>query len=86
MAARDPFCRGVLLLGLDAPLDRLAESFRLAAGFPVCQGFAVGRSIFGQPFRDWLDGRLDDAAATASMAERYGALLRAWDHARGETA
>ncbi|WP_191061460.1 bifunctional 5-dehydro-2-deoxygluconokinase/5-dehydro-2-deoxyphosphogluconate aldolase [Geminicoccus harenae] len=86
VASRDRFCRGVLLLGLDAPLDRLTESFRLAAGFPVCQGFAVGRSIFGQPFRDWLDGRLDDAAATAAMAERYGGLLRAWDRARGETA
>ena len=29
---RDPYCRGVLLLGLSAPVERLAEGFRQAAG------------------------------------------------------
>ncbi|MDX6941822.1 2-deoxy-5-keto-D-gluconate 6-phosphate aldolase domain-containing protein, partial [Enterobacter kobei] len=43
----DPWCRGILLLGLDAPSDRLRAGFAEAAGHPMIKGFAVGRTIFG---------------------------------------
>ena len=45
------YCRGVLLLGLDAPQAELEASFALAARQPVCKGFAIGRTIFGAPAR-----------------------------------
>ncbi len=53
----DPHCRGVLLLGLDAPAAELEASFARAARQPVCKGFAIGRTIFGAPARAWLQGR-----------------------------
>ncbi|MEN5081639.1 5-dehydro-2-deoxygluconokinase [Bosea sp. TWI1241] len=86
IAENDPYCRGVVLLGLDAPLPQLEEAFRLAAGARSVKGFAVGRSIFGDAARGWLAGRMDDAAAVAMMAERFGGLVAAWRGARGERA
>ena len=79
---RDPHCRGVLLLGLDAPAAELEAAFALAARQPVCKGFAVGRTIFGGPARAWLKGEMNDEAAVAAMAESYARLLAAWDRHR----
>lgn len=81
--AYDPHCNGVLLLGLDAPEPELEIAFQHAAPFPLCRGFAVGRSIFGQPAREWMSGRADDAATIAAIAERYERLIRLWRKARG---
>jgi 5-dehydro-2-deoxygluconokinase len=82
IAARDPWCRGVLLLGLDAPLAELERAFAAAAGEPIVRGFAVGRTIFGDAARSWLAGGLTDAQATDAMAERFAALVEAWRRAR----
>jgi 5-dehydro-2-deoxygluconokinase len=81
----DPHTRGIVMLGLDAPEGELAESFQIAAGFPLVKGFAVGRTIFGQVVRDWLAGRIRDEAAVAAMAERYQRLCVVWDAARLRT-
>jgi 5-dehydro-2-deoxygluconokinase len=78
IAENDPYCRGVVLLGLDAPLPELEAAFRLAQTAKTVKGFAVGRSIFGEAARGWLAGALDDEAAVAMMAERFGRLVDAW--------
>ena len=70
--ARDPFCRGVVLLGLEASEDALDQAFQTAASDPIVKGFAVGRTIFAEPADAWLRGQIDDAGAVAEMA---GALL-----------
>ncbi len=82
----DPYCRGVLLLGFDAPIAKLAAAFDSAAAQPICKGFAVGRSIFAKPAEDWLSGRIDDAAAVRRMASAYRRLIEAWRAARGAAA
>ena len=82
IARRDAFCRGVVMLGLDAPAADLTAAFRLAAASPVVKGFAVGRTIFAQPAADWLGGRITDAAAIAAMAGNFAGLVRAWEQAR----
>ena len=79
--ARDPFCRGVMLLGLDAPQDQLMQAFRIAKAARTVKGFAVGRTIFGDAARAWLMGRIDDEAAIADMAGRFAALVSAWEEA-----
>ncbi len=80
--AGDPFCRGVVLLGLDAPLDDLKAQFARAAGCAAVRGFAVGRTIFGEPARAWFAGRLSDDAVRDAMAARFGQLVEAWRAAR----
>jgi 5-dehydro-2-deoxygluconokinase len=81
----DPHTRGIVMLGLDAPEEELAESFQIAAGFQLVKGFAVGRTIFGQVARDWLAGRIEDEAAVQAIAERYQRLCAIWDAARLRT-
>ncbi len=78
----DPRTRGIVVLGLDAPEDELVASFALAAKQPLVKGFAVGRTIFGDAARGWLQGQMNDAEAVAQMAERYTRLCRIWDDAR----
>jgi 5-dehydro-2-deoxygluconokinase len=75
---RDPWCNGVLLLGLDAPEEVLQTAFADAAQTPTCRGFAVGRSIFSAAAHGWLRGALSDEAAIADMASRYRRLIEFW--------
>lgn len=79
--ANDPFCRGVVLLGLDAPQSELVAGFAAAKTAKSVKGFAVGRTIFGDAARAWLDGRIGDDEAVAMMAERFAGLVSAWDGA-----
>jgi 5-dehydro-2-deoxygluconokinase len=74
----DPWCRGVVLLGLDAPFEQLEAAFRATANVPVVKGFAVGRTIFGHAAEAWLSGRMGDEEAIADMASRFEALASAW--------
>jgi 5-dehydro-2-deoxygluconokinase len=79
--ANDPFCRGVVLLGLDAPQSELVAGFAAAKTAKSVKGFAVGRTIFGDAARAWLDGRIGDDEAVAMMAQRFAGLVAAWDGA-----
>ncbi|MFC6489164.1 bifunctional 5-dehydro-2-deoxygluconokinase/5-dehydro-2-deoxyphosphogluconate aldolase [Nitratireductor sp. GCM10026969] len=80
----DPYTRGIVVLGLDAPAEELEESFTVAAGFDLVKGFAVGRTIFGEAARRWLAGEIGDDEAVSSMARKYEALCAVWDRARAE--
>ena len=81
---RDPLCRGILMLGLSAPIPDLIASFKAAARFPLIKGFAVGRSIFHDVATDWLSDRIDDEEAISAMASRLSALVESWRSARAE--
>ena len=78
----DPYTRGIVVLGLDAPEAELAASFALAARQPLVKGFAVGRTIFGDPARAWMKGEMSDDAAVDMMKMRYARLCEIWDQAR----
>ncbi|KMV68364.1 5-dehydro-2-deoxygluconokinase [bacteria symbiont BFo1 of Frankliniella occidentalis] len=78
----DAHCRGILLLGLDAPEAELKAGFAAAAKSPWVKGFAVGRTIFGQPSRQWLQGELDNAALIEKVKSNYLTLIGYWREAR----
>ncbi len=78
IATRDPYCRGVLLLGLEAPIETLEEGFAAARAASCVKGFAVGRTIFAAAARRWLAGEIDDEAAITDMAQKFGALTDLW--------
>ena len=82
IAERDPYCRGVVLLGLNAPFDELAEGFAAAARSTSCRGFAVGRSLFYEPARAWLRNEIDDAALVERAAQQFARLAGIWQQAR----
>jgi 5-dehydro-2-deoxygluconokinase len=74
----DPHCRGVLLLGLKASEQVLADGFRAAADQPLCCGFAVGRSLFADAAAAWFAGTLDDDGVIEEVSGRYLRLIRLW--------
>lgn len=80
--ARDPYCRGVVLLGLNAPAETLAAGFREASQSTTCRGFAVGRTIFHEPSRAWLEGEIDDAGLISRVQSTFGFLIESWRDAR----
>lgn len=82
IARHDPHCRGVVLLGLSEPTETLLASFGAAAPCPIVKGFAVGRTIWHDVARRWLDGEIDDAAAEAELAANFGHLVDAWQRVR----
>ena len=82
----DSYCRGVLLLGLDAPEPDLVRSLAAAARHPICKGFAIGRSIFGSAAEAWFAGQMEDETAVEQIAAYYERLTQAWRAARREHA
>ncbi|MGV8937842.1 MAG: bifunctional 5-dehydro-2-deoxygluconokinase/5-dehydro-2-deoxyphosphogluconate aldolase [Allorhizobium sp.] len=82
ISKHDPYIRGVVVLGLDAPASELEESFATAARFDLVKGFAVGRTIFGDAARRWLGGEIGDDEAIDEMARKYQDLCHVWDRAR----
>jgi 5-dehydro-2-deoxygluconokinase len=79
---RDPWCRGVLVLGLASDAESLASAFQAAAPFELVRGFAVGRTIFAEPARRRLAGEIGDAETVAALAANLQAVVAAWRRAR----
>jgi 5-dehydro-2-deoxygluconokinase len=84
--ARDAYCRGILVLGLDAPEAELIAGLKTAASQPMVKGFAVGRTIFGEAAVKWFANEIDDAAAIDRMATRFATLVTSWQAVRKDLA
>jgi 5-dehydro-2-deoxygluconokinase len=82
IAAGDPLCRGVMVLGLEAPEDDLAAAFRDARASAQVKGFAVGRTIFVEPALRWFAGQSSDAQAVEAMADSFSRLVAHWRAAK----
>lgn len=78
IAKNDTFCRGIVMLGLEAPESELVAAFKTAATCPSVKGFAVGRTIFAEPAQGWLAGKINDAQAVSLMAQSFDQLVVAW--------
>ncbi|EHD20856.1 MULTISPECIES: bifunctional 5-dehydro-2-deoxygluconokinase/5-dehydro-2-deoxyphosphogluconate aldolase [Brenneria] len=74
----DSQCRGVVILGLDAPEASLKAGFAAAADAPWVKGFAVGRTIFGEPAAKWFRGELDDRQVVEAVKQNFLRLIGYW--------
>jgi 5-dehydro-2-deoxygluconokinase len=86
IAKNDPYCRGIVLLGLESSEAELDKAFRATAGQAHVKGFAIGRSIFNEAAKAWLAGQIDDKAAIKDMAERFASLVALWHKAHEKRA
>ncbi|MBB1248230.1 bifunctional 5-dehydro-2-deoxygluconokinase/5-dehydro-2-deoxyphosphogluconate aldolase [Rhizobium sp. G21] len=83
IAENDAYCRGIVLLGLEAPAADLEKAFAATRVAPMVKGFAVGRTIFAHAANQWLGGRMTDEEAITDMAGRFEELTKAWLRTRG---
>ncbi len=84
ITTRDPYCRGVVILGLNQPLQVLADSFRAATN-PVVKGFMVGRSLWADASQRWLRNLIDDRQLVDEVAENFTVLVDAWQRRHGQS-
>jgi myo-inositol catabolism protein IolC len=72
-AARQSGRAGVscIVLGRGADEPQVVEWLRIAAAVPGFDGFAVGRTLWEEPLRDLIAGRVDRLTAVQTIAERY---------------
>ena len=78
IVTHDPYCRGVVVLGHHVPIAQMIESFGPASRSRTCCGFAVGRSIFHDPARAWLQDEIDDEQLVERCCHHFEQLIRAW--------
>ncbi|WP_157084888.1 bifunctional 5-dehydro-2-deoxygluconokinase/5-dehydro-2-deoxyphosphogluconate aldolase [Hydrogenophaga palleronii] len=81
IAQRDPACRGVVILGLNEPMEYLVKSFAGATN-PVVKGFMVGRTLWADASLRWLKGELDDEGLVSDVARKFSLLVEAWGDSR----
>ena len=74
-----------IVLGRDAPAQRLNHWLDIAAATEGFVGFAIGRSIWEDSIRAHIAGSLDDAAAARQIAERYLEFAHRWASAGATT-
>ena len=72
----DPYCRGILFLGLNVAEAELVKRFAALPESPRALGFAIGRSIFLEPARKWFAGQMSDEDAVATMRDCFLRLVR----------
>jgi myo-inositol catabolism protein IolC len=72
-----------IVLGRDAPADRLDHWLAVAAPVDGFVGFAIGRSIWEDPISDHNQGRATDEQAISRIAGRYLDFARQYCAASG---
>ena len=78
ISREDPYCRGIVLLGLNTPRDGLIRSFQVAKQFELIKGFAVGRIIFNGAARKWFAGDLNDQDTVTVLRTEFQSLCDVW--------
>lgn len=74
-----PASESILILGKSAPLDRVAAWFRAARGLDRFDGFAVGRTIFWEPFLAYLGGA-SSTDTVGALTKNFLAIVDLWEH------
>jgi myo-inositol catabolism protein IolC len=68
-----------VLLGRGASTDKVEHWLRVAAPVKGFIGFAIGRSIWWDPLKAYLDEDLDRAAAAGQIADNYLHVVRIYE-------
>ena len=80
----DAHCEGVLLLGQSASMDAVKSSFEDASKHKICKGFTVGRTIFYEPAKQWMEKKISDQELIDLVSNNYIELIKSWKKYREE--
>jgi myo-inositol catabolism protein IolC len=73
----------LIVLGRDAPAERLNRWLAVAAQVDAFVGFAIGRSIWEDVLSEWHAETLSEPAAVQRIADNYLQFIQAWLAAAG---
>jgi 5-dehydro-2-deoxygluconokinase len=71
-----------VVLGRGADNDKVDDWLRAGAPVDGYVGFAIGRSIWGDPLRDWIEGSLSREDAASQIADNYLRFIEVYTAAR----
>ena len=74
---------GCVVLGRGANADKVDHWLRQGAGVPGYLGFAIGRTIWWDAVKGYVDGALDREKAAAQIAENYRRSIDVYRRAEG---
>ena len=66
----------------DAKVDHWLEQAAPVDGFV---GFAIGRSIWWNPLKEYVDGKIERSTGAAQIAENYLRFIKVYERAEGRT-
>jgi myo-inositol catabolism protein IolC len=70
-----------VVLGRGANEDSVIHWLRTGAGVPGYIGFAIGRTIWWDALKSYLDGASDRAAAAKTISENYRRMIEVYSSA-----
>jgi 5-dehydro-2-deoxygluconokinase len=74
-----------VVLGRGADDDKVDEWLQAAAPVDGFVGFAIGRSIWWDPLKAYVDGKIERSAGAAKIAENYLRFVKVYERAEGKT-
>jgi myo-inositol catabolism protein IolC len=74
-----------VVLGRGANDDKVDQWLGAAAPVDGFVGFAIGRSIWWDPLKAYIDGKIDRAAGAQKIAENYLRFVKVYERAEAET-
>lgn len=75
-----------VVLGRGADDDKVDDWLRAGAPVDGYVGFAIGRSIWGDPLKGWIEGALSREDAASRIADNYLRFIEVYTAARAESA
>jgi len=73
-----------IVLGRGENETKVREWLQVGANVPGVIGFAVGRTVFWHPLKDFKEGKISREEAIDQMAKTYGGFCNFWLQARGQ--
>jgi myo-inositol catabolism protein IolC len=74
-----------VVLGRGADDDKVDEWLQAAAPVEGFVGFAIGRSIWWDPLKAYVDGKIERSAGAAKIAENFLRFVQVYERAEGKT-
>jgi 5-dehydro-2-deoxygluconokinase len=75
-----------VVLGRGADNDKVDDWLRAGAPVEGYVGFAIGRSIWGDPLQGWIESALSRKEATSQIADNYLRFIEVYTAARADSA
>ena len=72
----------IVFLGRGESLEKVRKWLAVGARVEGVAGFAVGRTVFAEPLREFVAGRSSERKAVERVAENFLSLLRFWNAKR----
>jgi 5-dehydro-2-deoxygluconokinase len=74
-----------VVLGRGANDEKVDQWLRAAAPVDGFVGFAIGRSIWWEPLKAYVDGKIERAEGARKIAENYLRFIQVYERAEGKT-